>query len=82
MAHKRLRDDQTIRVRVANNPKREGTAAHHMFEQYKKAATVGEYVSVIRATADERVRKGLPPRADQGRAALLWDLERGFISLD
>jgi hypothetical protein len=80
MAYKR--DDQTITVLVPNNPKGEGTAAHHMFEQYKKVATVGEYDSAIRASAEERRQMGLPPRADRGRAALRWDLERGFIRLD
>jgi hypothetical protein len=49
MADKRLRDDQTITVLVANNPKREGTAAHHMFAQYRDGMTVLEYISIIRA---------------------------------
>jgi hypothetical protein len=77
-----LRDEQVITVRVPNNPKIEGTAAHHMFEQYRKAKTVGEYITAVRLSADERRDMGLPRRGDCGRSSLWWGLERGFIRVD
>jgi hypothetical protein len=77
-----IRTDQTITVLVRNNPKKEGTAARHMFGQYKPGDTVGEYDARIRATADERVHMGLQPRADQGRRAIKWDLKHKYIRID
>lgn len=77
-----LRDEQVITVLVPNNPKMDGTAAHHMFEQYPKAKTVGEYISAVRLSADERRAMGLPPRGDCGRSGLWWDIDHGFIRVD
>ena len=77
-----LRHNQMITVLVPNNPKMEKTAAHHMFEQYRKAKTVGEYINAVRTSADERRAMSLPPRDGCGRECLWWDLERGFIRVD
>jgi hypothetical protein len=77
-----LRDDQVISVLAPNNPKVEGTASHHIFELYRKAKTVGEFISAVRTTADERRAMGMPPRGGCGRSGLWWDLDRGFIQID
>jgi len=70
-----------ITVLVPNNPKRPNTAARDMYARYEDGMTDEEYVRVIHDSAPDRISKGLPGRADQGRRALLWDLERRFISL-
>jgi len=72
----------TITVLVPNNPKHPNTAAHDMFARYRDGMTEEEYIRDIFVSADERIGKGLPGRADQGKRALLWDLEREFIRLD
>ena len=77
-----LRDDQVITVLAPNNPKREGTACHHIFELYRTTKTVGEFIDAVRATADERRALGLPPRSDSGRLDLWWNIDRGFIRVD
>lgn len=77
-----MRDDQTITVLVEKNPKKERTAAHHLFGLYENGQTVGAYKSAVRATANGRVALGLPARADQGRRALEWDLKRRYIRID
>jgi len=72
----------TIKVLVTDNPKRLGTAAHDMYARYRDGMTEEEYIRDIFDSAGERVSKGLPGRADQGKRALVWDLEREFIRLD
>jgi hypothetical protein len=69
-----LRDDQVITVLAPNNPKVEGSAAHDLFEQYRRPTMkVGAYL-----TAVAKLRR----RGACGRSALWWDLDRGFIRID
>lgn len=57
MAHgrpPRLKDGDKIKILVAKNPKRSGSAAHARFDLYKPGMTVGEFLKVGGWRADIR----------------------------
>jgi hypothetical protein len=61
-------------VGAKGNPKRGGAVAYRMYELYQKGAkgmTVREYVDAV----------GTTERSKAGRAAIAWDLARGYITV-
>lgn len=62
----------TIRVRIRQNPKREGSKAAERFDLYRDGMTVAQYVKACESA----------PRGQDALLDIAWDQEHGFIELD
>lgn len=69
--HTMLALDRRIRVLV-DNPKRNGSRAHALFEMYQDGMTGAQYVQAV-------INAGLPRRV--ALDSLHWDLRHGYVRL-